>query len=393
MIRTPIVSIDLEAFERNPYPLYRRLQAECPVVWVKELSMWLVTRYATVQRILTDSERFRTGTSASLIFDTFGHQMLTVEGVQHDRYRNAFRRAFALPDIEANAENSIRESVDHLLESFPRNAVELRAALASRLPILTVLRLFNIDPAREQQVRALYDVFEKALSNFSWDPSVRRKAATAVEELHSIFHEKLRDGSSPLQGLFDQLASLEPTERLSDEEAMRNASIIFFGAISTAEALILNCVYALLHHPPVFARAMKDPEVLRRIIEETMRWQSPVQSATRHIHCDTNLDGVHLQGGDTVSCMLGAANHDPAVFPDAERFDIDRPNLRRHLGFAAGPHFCLGLHLARLEVRVVLECLLTRLRELRLDSGRPAEIVGSEFRRPRALWVTYASTS
>lgn len=109
----------------------------------------------------------------------------------------------------------------------------------------------------------------------------------------------------------------------------------------------------------MFKRLRSEPVLLPQIIEETLRWLSPVQSATRHVVRDCEIAEVRLEAGATVNCMLGAANRDPNVFPDPDRFDIDRANLRRHLGFATGSHSCIGFNLAKTEVRIAIEKLLT----------------------------------
>jgi len=127
------------------------------------------------------------------------------------------------------------------------------------------------------------------------------------------------------------------------------------------------------------------------VLEEVMRWLSPVQSAVRHASTDVELGGVRIRAGDTVSCMLGAANRDPSVFPDPDSFNIDRPNLRKHLGFAYGPHSCLGLHLARLEARIGLETLFSRLPDLRPMLDEPMIVEGYEFRQPKQLRVCWSS--
>ena len=116
-----------------------------------------------------------------------------------------------------------------------------------------------------------------------------------------------------------------------------------------------------------------------------MRWSGPVQSATRHVATDTRFGTVDLKCGDVVNCMIAAANRDPAKFAAPNRFDIDRPGLRNHLGFALGIHHCLGLHLAKLEARISLEVLLTRLPNCRADPSATAAPTGSEFRKPEKL--------
>jgi cytochrome P450 len=189
-----------------------------------------------------------------------------------------------------------------------------------------------------------------------------------------------------------RLVNVPGAESQSDEEIRRNLSIICFGGISTVEALILNAMWALFEHPEVLRRVREDYALLPSVLEETMRWMSPVQSATRHVKEDMQWRGVTLRKNDVLNCMLGAANRDPHIFDDPDIFNIDRDNLRRHLGFAAGSHACLGFHLAKLEAGIAIEQLLRRLPSLTLDRDASAPPSGYEFRQSRRLIVNWHPT-
>ena len=122
-----------------------------------------------------------------------------------------------------------------------------------------------------------------------------------------------------------------------------------------------------------------------------MRWLSPVQSATRHVITPFEWQGIEFASHDTVNCMLGAANRDPSVFTNPDRFDLDRANSRRHLGFATGTHACLGSHLAKAEAHIALQALLGRLGNLRLERSLTEPPSGYEFRQPRRLTLCWDS--
>lgn len=122
---------------------------------------------------------------------------------------------------------------------------------------------------------------------------------------------------------------------------------------------------------------------------DDLRQESPVQSATRHVTEAFEWQGIQFSPGDDVNCMLGTANRDPSVFTDPDRFDLDRANSRRHLGFATGAHACLGSHLAKAEVRIGLEVLLGRLHNMRLERSLTKAPTGYEFRQSRKLTVSW----
>ncbi len=384
-------SIHLEDLSRDPYAIFARLHQAEPITWVPALDMWYVVRHADADAIMNDLEHFTTASDHSTIYDTFGAHMLTVEGSLHDRYKAAARKPFMPKSIRELLEGRITALVDALIDGFEQNkAVELRHAFAARLPIQTMLTLFGLVPDEERHLRLWYDSFEQALANFTWDEAIRVAARKNVASFHHLLAVNMeRVAREPDDSFLSTLVNAPAEDRLSDEEIKRNALIIFFGGISTVEALILNTIFALTQHPQSLARVQSDRSLLPQTLDEGIRWMAPVQSATRHVIKDITLHGVTFVRGETVNCMLGAANHDPAVFTEPAVFDIDRKNAKRHLGFATGPHHCLGSHLAKAEARIAVDRLLTRLPNLRADRARPAIPSGYEFRQPKEFWLMW----
>ena len=234
--------------------------------------------------------------------------------------------------------------------------------------------------------------FEQALANYAGDPAIRagaERSALAFRHFASSQIESWQRDVRP--GLLGDLLSAPATKRLDDDEICRNMLIVLFGGISTVEALILNSLWSLAHNPDVFDRVRADLTLLRRVLDETMRWLSPVQSATRHVVRHTAYAGITLAEGNVVNCMLGAAIHDPQHFPNPTQFDIDRPNHSQHLGFATRPHICLGFRFAPVEAEVALRTLLTRLPNLWIDLGESTPPEGNEFRQPRKLTIRWHS--
>jgi cytochrome P450 len=384
-------SVSLDALARDPYPIYARMQAVEPISWVPSLNMYYAVKYEHVHLMLTEPARFAVGTEHSTLFDTFGTHMLTVDSSDHDRYRKEFAPGMGANSLRNALENAITRHVDALIDEFQGNGrVELRSAFAARLPILTMLSLFGIPPNHEAAVRTWYDSFEAALANFQWDDRVRRAAQQNVTE----FRGMIREASERYRFQHDPGALLSRLihsgSRLNDAELEQNSLIVFFGGISTVEALILNAVYALCTHPQALQTLLADGGTLSAVLDETIRWSGPVQSATRHVVADSSFAGVQLREGDIVNCMIAAANRDPTKFSDPERFDISRSGLRHHLGFAAGLHHCLGSHLAKLEARIAIQRLLTRLPNWSFDADAASAPYGSEFRKPRRLELSWS---
>jgi cytochrome P450 len=330
----PSIEIDLESLNDDPYPWFERMRKIGPVIWVEPLKMWYVVGYQEVRKILMDDVHFSTGTDHSLIYDTFGSNMLTQNGDAHLRARKTFRNAFSPAAIRKSMTDNVEEIADGLIDNFrDKGEIDLRSAFASRLPILAVLKLFGFDTDQEIHLRKWYNSFEKALANFTWDAKVRAEAKQAVSEFHALFRKQIEAVRiSPGTDLLSQVVHDDGQDPLSDEELILNASIIFFGGISTVEALVLNTLYASavakidLH--------ADDLKTLDAAIEEAIRWLSPVQSATRHVLMDVEINGVWFAPGEAVNCMLGAANRDPSIFSHPDRYDPTRQDVSRHLSFA-----------------------------------------------------------
>ncbi len=390
--RYPIgAGVSEEELLRDPYPVYARLHAREPVSWISGLGMWWVVGYDQVCEILQDACTFVTESERSTIFDTFGPQMLSVEGAEHDRYKNGVRAAFQPRAIREKLESEIARQADLLIDRFAGGRrIELAAAFARELPIRTMLSVFGLPQSDMSMLRQWYDAFERALANFRWDAKIRADAGFAVAAFHDHLQRAIELARNrPSDSLLDMLVGTIGSAGLRDDEIRRNALIILFGGISTVEALILNTVWTLSVCDGARARLLADPATLPRVIEEVVRWQSPVQSATRHVVRDIAIHGHPFRRGDVVNCMLGAANRDPRMFADADRFDPDRPAFPKHLGFAVGPHVCLGLHLARSEALIALRCLYGRLGGMRMDAGAASAPEGYEFRKPPFLNVVW----
>jgi len=389
--RFPVgAEITLAELDSDPYPAFERLRKFEPISWIAALNMWYVVGYEDVCTALLDSSRLTTEAARSTILDTFGAHILTTEGAMHARYRQALRHPFTPVFIRQHLEAAIAAAATALIDEFKMlGQADVRSVYASRLPIQVILLVCGLPAEAEPQMRRWYDSFEAALANFTGDEPIRATARRSVGEFHALLDAAI-DSKIGVDdnSLLARLVQAPASERLSNDEIKRNLSIIFFGGISTVEALLLNSLWALFEHPDVLQRVQSDLSLLPQLVEEIMRWLSPVQSATRHVITPFEWRGIQFARHDTVNCMLGAANRDPSIFTDPGRFDLDRKNSRRHLGFATGAHVCLGSHLAGAEVRIGLEALLGRL-DLCLERSLTEPPSGYEFRQSRRLTVSW----
>jgi cytochrome P450 len=194
-----------------------------------------------------------------------------------------------------------------------------------------------------------------------------RDALQSVLEMTDYFMALAAERRArPRNDLLSALAQAEEQgDRLTGEELVANCILLLVAGHETTTNLIGNGILALLQHPEELARLREHPEMIGTAVEEILRYDSPVQGTSRKAAVDLELGGQQVQAGQFVSLMIGAANRDPAQFPDPDRFDIGRRE-NRHLSFSHGPHFCLGAPLARLEGQIALSTLVRRLPDLRL---------------------------
>lgn len=383
-------TITAEALAKDPYPLYAMLRRKEPVVWAPRLGAWLVSRHEDVRFMLEHPELFapdrswllsgehqgRAGTSAAAPANGAGH------GLPDQTH-------FEPGAIAKFLQERIAFRVKSLINGFAKQRdVDLRAAFAARLPVLVMLDLLGLPDKDETLLRAWYESFEAAMAHP--DAERRTVAEANLDAFHAYMQKHIvaaRKASKPT--LLQIFLAPRQGNTLSDVEIRRHAFAVFMGGITTVEAVLLNTLWALFQHKEALSRVREDQSRIAPAIEETIRWLSPVQAVTRHTVKAMDVGGVRIPKGAAVHGLLGAANRDEAVFADPDRFDLDRANLDKHLGFAADPSACLGRHLARAQARTALEALFEQIPDLALaEHTRP---VGYPYRRSlelRARWTT-----
>ncbi len=375
----------------DPYPILADLRTSEPVSWVPETGMWFVTRRDDVLDVLRDPERFTTD-APSTIRDMFGAHMMTTEGPTQIRYKRKCLPPFHVSRLAADSVPRLRAEAERLVEAMVATDVrrgELGAAVARPLALHSVMSVLGLPLGEMARVNEWYAAFASALANFRGDPAIRAAGKSAAEAFAHALDPILQALEREPDGTLLADLVCDHADPLTREEIYSNALIILFGGIETTESMIANAVWALLSHPQQFERVRASDGALDLAIEETLRWDAAVQSATRHATRDVELRGVAISEGEAVQCMLGAANRDPLHFTDPDRFDVARKNAADHLAFAVGRHFCLGASLARLETRAVLDALHARCPGFRLDPERFSPPYGYEFRKPEVLWVLW----
>jgi pimeloyl-[acyl-carrier protein] synthase len=366
----------------DPYPLYHRLRTEDPV-HRSGSGLWVLTRYADVVAVLRDprmsSDPRRSAQSQLLARDTDGQypwqdgapSMLFLDPPDHTRLRTLVNKAFT-PAAIGRLRARVEELAERLLDRVAgAGEMDLVDDFAYPLPVTVICELLGV-PAQDQ---TRFRVWSSALVHLL-DPLVAEDAFQRALEARTALRGYLgalvaERRAHPADDLLTALVAAEDEgHRLSEAELVSMCLLLLIAGHETTVNLIANGTLALLAHPAERARLAADPGLAASAVEELLRYDSPVQLVGRHLLADLEVGGRPLRQGETVIAVLGAANRDPAQFPDPDRLDLSRsPN--RHVAFGGGIHFCLGATLARMEAQVALTALLRRFPDLAPGDSPP----------------------
>lgn len=343
-----------------------------PVAWVAALDGWLVTRRDLALAAMRDDATFTVDDPRFSTGRVVGPSMLSRDGAEHDRHRAPFARPLRLDAVRSRFTASVASEVEALLDGLAgRHAADLRAELAAPLAAAVVADALGLGHVRVDEVLGWYEAIVAAVT-----------AVTAGEELP----ESGRQGYAALRAAIDA----EPLGALTSDEVASNSAVLLFGGIETTEGMIATALMHLLSDAQALERVRADPSLLVNAVEESLRLEPAAATVDRYATRDTEFGGAALRAGDLVTISISAANRDPATFEEPDAFRLDRPNAKRHLAFAAGPHVCIGMHLARLEAHTALARTLARLPNLRLDPAFPPPAArGLVFRKPPELRVKW----
>ncbi len=378
-------TVTLEQLDADPHAVHHRLRATEPVSWLPSLEGWLVTSHALAGAAMRDAEAFTVDDPRFTTARVIGPSMLSLDGADHDRHRAPFTGPFRAASVFARfaepAVSQARALVDGLA---PHRQAELRRGFAGPMAAAIVIAALGMGGEQAAEVLRWYDAIVASVTTLSAGGLATAEGAAAFGALRGRLQPVISGavGDSLLAAAARQAP--DGVRALSDDEIASNAAVLLFGGIETTEGMIANTALEILSHPGELERVRADPAALDAVIDESLRREPAAAVIDRYATREVTLGEAEIAAGELVRLSLAGAGRDPAVFPDPDAYDPSRPNLRRHLAFAAGPHVCVGIHLARLEARSALSELL-RLPGLRLDPERPAEVRGLVFRKPVAL--------
>lgn len=373
-----------------PHDYWAQLRAHAPValaqpIGADERPVYYVSRWADVDTVLRDPSTFSSSINAEGTGQFMGPVMLSMDGEQHRAHRFLVSQAFRASQLAKWEACLIRPAIEGLCDEVAgKGKAELVSEVISRFPVLVICALCGISADDSPRFLQWAMDIHRGMHN----PEVGMAAARAMRAYLEPIVEARR--TNPGSDLISDIVRAEVDgQKLSDEEIYGFLRLLLPAGSESTFRTMASAVFSLLTVPGLLHRATVERSMLPSVVEETIRWDVANTMVSRVATRDTVLGDCPIPAGSALLIMTSSANRDDSRFANADCFDPDRASIR-HLGFGAGPHQCLGLNLARIELRIELDGILDRLPNLRLDPEFPQpEISGFGFRGPSALHVLF----
>lgn len=393
-------SLESGDYYKNPYPLFAELRANNPIHFSNTIGGWVLTRYREVELVLRDHENYSSKgrvthllnqlsseaqAKIKLLHAHFAIGLAHSDAPEHRRIRSLLAQSFT-PKIIDSLRPEITTQAQSLVAKLEGD-IDLIAELLTPLPALIVGKLLGSKPTDlpnlirwAHAVNGLYErggkiSEEKALHAEALLREMRDFVLELVSERRALKQADKLESADVLSNLV-----LQEEESLTDQELLSTVVTLFVAGHETTTHLLGNGILALLLRQDVLNEARKDETKIPLIVEEMARFDGSVPRSWRLAKSDLELSGVQIKKGDLVLPILAAANRDPEVFEDPDKFDLHREN-KRHLAYGKGVHVCLGAPLARLEAQELLKALFQRFSHIELN----ADAQSLEWRKDLAL--------
>jgi cytochrome P450 len=373
----------------NPYPIWDTLRHSCPIAHTgRFMGVYFPVRYQDIRTIAYDTEHF---SSRRIIVREERPTMLpatppiTSDPPAHRAQKMVLLPAFT-PDAIARHKPRTQEICRELIAGFSgRNGCDGACEYAQEIPVRVIASMLGIsEEAGEMFRRWIHEILELGITD-------QAALVRATREMEAFFANEIAERRSATR---DDLISYLIGARidghsLSDEHIIGTLRLLLIAGIDTTWSAIGSCLWHLATHPADRRRLAEDPALMPTAVEELLRAYAPVTMA-REVAKETQIEGCHFKEGEMVLLSFPAANRDPAVFPDADRVVLDRPE-NRHAAFGLGIHRCLGSNLARMEITVALTEWLAAIGDFTLAPGRPVKWSQGTVRGPRQLPLVFTS--
>ena len=403
MTVTPTFDPTSDSQLADPYPAYQQMRAQCPVLHDRDLDIWVVTRHDDVVRVVHDAETFSSESAVRVSSGPESDDVKQVlaegwsltpnltesDGEEHTRLRVAVNRVFT-PRRVTELEPFIQATAEELIERFAASgSTDVIENYAWPLPLVVMAQILGV-PSEDVPLLRQWSSNWLRLSVGTGPQAERVEWARDVVTMQHYVMALLRDTSRDDGSLISSLAQYGDENRLDMVELMRIVMNLIIAGHVTVTRAIGNGLVTLLENPQQLAALRSGEASVEAMVEETLRFESPVQGLFRTVTRETELGGKHLVPGDRVMVHWGSANRDGCVIEDPDEFALRSRPGRQQLAFGRGIHACLGAALARLQLRVAIPLLFDRLPGLRLGPAdsrvRERLVIARGFEELRLDW-------
>lgn len=395
-----------DAFAQDPYPFYAALRGRKGLTYFEDFDIWLAARFDDVSEIvqngkmvrsmdhIADAEEIAALKRAQNWHDMPHHSrfvqfsLLDSDGEVHDRLRKQVFKLFT-PVMVGKLRDDIQAYVDRLFDSLAdRSEIDFIEDLAAHVPGHIIGRVLGVPDEDCPQLRVWS---ENIVQYFDIDRTDARKELAernTTEFYHYLQSLKAERERSPKDDLLSLMIEAERAGQMNEDEFISTAMLILMAGHGSTIDVLGSGMHALLKFPDELQRLRQDPSLMKTAVQEMFRYESPLPFFHRYSTEDMTVCGDDYPRGTKFGVLYGAANRDPAQFPDADRFDAGRsPNW--HIAFGRGAHFCLGNHLARLDMDIIFSTLLRRFKSIDLAQDNVSYKRGLSVRGPESLSLTW----
>ena len=380
-------TITIDELTRDPYPIYRRLRREAPVLRVKSVGRTFLTKAADTKFVKDNAALFSSDDPNTPMRRAFlAHTLMRKDDAEHRAERMAMMPALMPKTIEAEWAPLYAKLAAAYLDRLPRGeAVDLFGALAGPIAARMLAEAMGIPDASDADVQRWSQILIDGAGNFGWTPGPFEASDQANAEMdRCIFANMARVRAAPDSSALSFMVNAR--NPIPESQIVANVKIAIGGGVNEPRDALLTILYGLLTHPDQLA-AVKANGKWGDAFEEGVRWVAPIQASSRLAMDDVEIRGFHIPKGDTVMTIQASANRDEDVFEDGENFNALRGPMH-HQAFGSGPHHCAGAHLARRTVgAILLPLLFERFPATRLVDPAAVRWHGFGFRGPLNLPV------
>jgi cytochrome P450 len=389
----------------NPHPFFHEVRAEDPVHWSDQWDSWLLTGYADVARVLRDHKHFSASGKSSRYMrnfdpelrkklkpleENFSTGLINSDPPEQTRLRGLVQKAFT-PKIMEDMRPEIQQIVDGLLDAVQdQGGMDLIADFAYLLPTTLIARMLGVPESDRGKFNTWTDNINGVHTSRKAVQERFLFAQDNLLEMREYFRQLYEDRvENPQDDLMTRLAQADVDGKSFTENELLASNVTLLTAGYETTISLLSCgMLCLMQNPGQIELLKNNPSLIKGAVEETLRYVSPVQRQLRVVKEDIELGGKQLSKGDLAACMIGAANTDPAQFPEPDTVDITRKD-NKHVAFGNGNHLCIGAPLARVEAEVAYMTLLERFPNLRLTGDQLEWQENVLIRRMKSLPVKF----